>query len=622
MPYDLYLFDFDYTLADSSRGIVMCFRHVLDQHGYTDVTDEAIKRTIGKTLEASFTQLTGVDDPERVALMKSEYTTHAGLCMTANTRLFPETKRVLSRLKAQGARLGIISTKYRFRIEELVKQEFPEGFFDLIIGGEDVEQMKPSPEGVRLALQRMQCDKRKALYVGDSTVDAETAQAAGVDFAGILHGMTTREELAPYPHRAILPSLSGLSRVTPPLPRIGLWQLLLLGLVAFMAVEECLHSAYHDFLFFPLLLPLLLWRLSLRHRLLPVKLHDALCRRLRLVRLRTARGKAIPLRDTTPCTCLNCGEIYTGNYCPRCGQSRTTSRYHWSNALKNIAGGFFNIDSGFGRTLIDLLYRPGHLMREFIGGKRAPYFRPFQMLFILAAIYIMAVQLIDPEALKSSSKAAPTQSETLQKTREALQKEAEENEDSLGRALMQYALKGFDQRMAKAAQDSLNDHTKEHSTRQLTQALDGAKQYIRQHPFLNRVAGLLESWFHGNKAFLILSTLPLFAIGSRFAFRHKRFCPRFNLTEHLFLQAYIACQLLLISILLLPIHGHAQTDDLYEVSMTGIFLLFCADFKQLYGCSWKSSIRHTLQLFACALLILILLSTLLVTLGILLMMIV
>ena len=53
--YGVYLFDFDYTLADSSRGIVMCFRHVLERHGYKGIDDHAIKRTIGKTLEEQHT---------------------------------------------------------------------------------------------------------------------------------------------------------------------------------------------------------------------------------------------------------------------------------------------------------------------------------------------------------------------------------------------------------------------------------------------------------------------------------------------------------------------------------------------------------------------------------------
>ena len=34
MNYSAYLFDFDYTLADSSKGIVKCYRIVLEQHGF------------------------------------------------------------------------------------------------------------------------------------------------------------------------------------------------------------------------------------------------------------------------------------------------------------------------------------------------------------------------------------------------------------------------------------------------------------------------------------------------------------------------------------------------------------------------------------------------------------
>ena len=73
MNYKTYLFDFDYTLADSSRGIVKCFRIVLTRHQYLTVTDEAIKRTIGKTLEESFSILTGITDPVQLEAFRQEY---------------------------------------------------------------------------------------------------------------------------------------------------------------------------------------------------------------------------------------------------------------------------------------------------------------------------------------------------------------------------------------------------------------------------------------------------------------------------------------------------------------------------------------------------------------------
>lgn len=205
--YNAYLFDFDYTLADSSRGIVMCFRRVLERHHYSQVTDNEIKRTIGKTLENSFSILTGVTDTDTLAAYKKEYVKEADVYMTANTFLFPETAEVLNGLKKRGTKIGIISTKFRYRIMELLSKHFPTDFFDIIVGGEDVKTAKPSPEGLIFAMQRLGCSKEETLYIGDSTVDAETAQAGGTDFAGILHGATTREELEAYPHTVVADSL-------------------------------------------------------------------------------------------------------------------------------------------------------------------------------------------------------------------------------------------------------------------------------------------------------------------------------------------------------------------------------------------------------------------------------
>ncbi|MDM8325602.1 HAD-IA family hydrolase [Bacteroides gallinaceum] len=208
--YHTYLFDFDYTLADSSKGIVICFRNVLERHRHTGISDEQIKRTIGKTLVDSFSILTGIGDEAILEEYRKEYVKEADRFMTANTRLFPETVSVLQALKEKGANIGIISTKYRYRIMELAKDTVPEGIIDLIVGGEDVKTAKPSPEGVFLALENLGTDKDTTLYIGDSIVDAETAQAAGMDFAGVLHGATTAEELEAYPHVAIMKDLTEL----------------------------------------------------------------------------------------------------------------------------------------------------------------------------------------------------------------------------------------------------------------------------------------------------------------------------------------------------------------------------------------------------------------------------
>ena len=88
-------------------------------------------------------------------------------------------------------------------------------FIDIIVGGEDVKAAKPSPEGLLFAIKQLHVTKAETLYIGDSTVDAQTAKSADVDFVGVLHGMTTAEELQQYPHKKIMNSLEELLEKEP-----------------------------------------------------------------------------------------------------------------------------------------------------------------------------------------------------------------------------------------------------------------------------------------------------------------------------------------------------------------------------------------------------------------------
>lgn len=661
MNYTTYLFDFDYTLADSSRGIVTCFQNVLKRHGYTEVTDEEIKRTIGKTLEDSFSILTGVTDAQQLAGFKKEYGKEADTHMTVNTMLFLETKSVLIALKDAGARIGIISTKFRFRIKDLLDQHFPDNFMDIIIGGEDVKTAKPSPEGLLLAIKQLHATKAETLYIGDSTVDAETAQAAGVDFAGVTHGVTTAQELSKYPHRKIMttleelldkneeqpsknntlpdkcdepqqpdcdctantPVLPGSTPGTPKKKRISIGQIILLAIFLWLSYEE---QEYSESWLFPALFVFTLWGIAQKRKIIPQCITDFIeprwhpyAVRLRAFHLKLMRGKQAPRNSEEPCTCRNCGTTYVGNFCSRCGQSRKTPRYRFSNAVKNILGGFTNIDNGFGRTLIDLLYRPGYMIRDFIDGKRIQYFRPFQTLFILAALYIMAVQVIDPEALKKREKPKEKQDiEDIIAARDELIQDRDNAQSETEKRVLDITIKSLEKSLDKAMKKS----EKTSSAKRVSDGDDkgvmdelfdassevGTKfeKYFDNSPFLQKVWNLLKGWAHGNKAFSIIATLPLFALATLIAFHRRKYKLNYNLTEHVFIQAYIACQILFLSIVILPINGHAQVNDLYELPWWFIFVLFWWDYKQLYSATWWKSFWRTILMFLYALLIVIL----------------
>lgn len=182
----------------------MCFQNVLKRNGYRDIDDETIKRTIGLTLEQAFSSMTGEKDPSVLARWRKEYVAAADRVMNDATRLFEEVPEMFESLRKQGAKIGIISTKYRYRIEDFLLRHFEQLPVDLIIGGEDVSLAKPSPEGINAALNRLGVSAEDTLYCGDSTVDGATAQNAGVDFIGVLHGVTPREELERYPNVGIV----------------------------------------------------------------------------------------------------------------------------------------------------------------------------------------------------------------------------------------------------------------------------------------------------------------------------------------------------------------------------------------------------------------------------------
>lgn len=575
MKYTTYLFDFDYTLADSSRGIVICFRNVLERHGHTCIADEAIKRTIGKTLEDSFSILTGITASEILATYKKEYIKEADTYMTINTKLFPETVNVLTALKQQGVQIGIISTKFRFRIREMLDQYFPADFFDIIIGGEDVKKNKPDPQGIKKALRKLHRRKDETLYIGDSTVDAQAAQLAKVDFVGVLNGMTTRKELAVFPHRQILDNLS--------------------------------------------LLPLIDKSAPYRPHNMPSKVIAV----YRLLHQKQIRGKHELEENNTDCTCRNCGKIFQGNHCPHCGQPRNTPRFTIRNAFQNILSGFFNIDNGFSRNLLELLYRPGYMIRDYLKGKRIHYYKPFQTLFVLAALYIMAVQLIDPKAMssstdnghneigyreiisqlgikydqavKDSSKYYLEQSMALTDSARIIEEKssAEEGAD--------FTIKELNEEKEKEkdwdAFDDMADAMVIAATEISSHWQENKNTFLDENSFFTAVANLMKGWVHGNKAFSILALLPFFTLGSRLSFRRTCIGRQMNLTEIFFAQVYIACQILWVSLLILPFTGQAHPDEVFDLSYKAIFILFVWDNRQIFGLSWWKSFYRTFIMF-------------------------
>jgi phosphoglycolate phosphatase len=201
------IFDFDYTLADSARGAIDCINSAFGGMGLPAASDEAICRTIGMSLSAAYERLTGDSRRDRAAEFAGLFIRRAGEVMVDKTVVFETVKPTITLLKQQGLRLGIVSTKYRFRIEEILRREGLLNYFDVIVGGEDVPVHKPDPAGLLSAIERLACSPAEVLYVGDALADAETAGRANIAFIATLSGVTPREAFNSFRVHSFISSL-------------------------------------------------------------------------------------------------------------------------------------------------------------------------------------------------------------------------------------------------------------------------------------------------------------------------------------------------------------------------------------------------------------------------------
>ena len=98
-------------------------------------------------------------------------------------------------LHARGTRLAIATNKLGRFAREIFRHFEMEGLFDAIVGDEDVTQNKPHPEMLIRAIHEMGLPKEAVIFVGDSLIDIQTGENAGVRVFAVPTGLATREEL-------------------------------------------------------------------------------------------------------------------------------------------------------------------------------------------------------------------------------------------------------------------------------------------------------------------------------------------------------------------------------------------------------------------------------------------
>lgn len=89
--------------------------------------------------------------------------------------------------------------------------------------------------------------------------------------------------------------------------------------------------------------------------------------------------------------CLNCGATLQGKYCHVCGQENLELKESFGHMMNHAISDYFHFDHQFFHTLKPLLFKPGFLTNEYMGGRRAQYLHPVKMYIFISIVYFLVL---------------------------------------------------------------------------------------------------------------------------------------------------------------------------------------------------------------------------------------
>lgn len=175
------IFDLDGTLVDSNEVIIEVFQELFAEFGFPVPDAEAV-RAIESAGRARIVEglLPGEKrgDGELMARMDTRCSV---LAREALVRIRPMggAREILEFLRGRGMKVAL-ATNRGSTTADLLGILGLAGFFEVVVTARHVANIKPHPEPLLLALERLGVGREEALFVGDNEVDLRAGRAAGI----------------------------------------------------------------------------------------------------------------------------------------------------------------------------------------------------------------------------------------------------------------------------------------------------------------------------------------------------------------------------------------------------------------------------------------------------------
>ena len=199
----LLVFDLDGTLVDSAPDLVGALNVILAREGLGPLPLERARKFVGRGgrvlirlgLDAQGVSVSDARLEEMFAAYLAEYETR----ISDETLPFPGCVAALDRLAAAGHRFAVLTNKFEKPARMLLRDLGLTDRFDAIVGADTFPMSKPDGAVLRMTIEKAGGDPARAVMVGDTKTDVDTARNAGLPVIGVDFGYAPESmaELAP-----------------------------------------------------------------------------------------------------------------------------------------------------------------------------------------------------------------------------------------------------------------------------------------------------------------------------------------------------------------------------------------------------------------------------------------
>ncbi|MBI9099597.1 MAG: HAD family hydrolase [Spirochaetaceae bacterium] len=194
------IFDLDGTLLNTIDDLADSMNQVLHENSLPEHDRDKYFYFVGngarKLVERALPE--GWGDEKSVEKFLNRYREVYGERWNRKTRLYSGIEDLLLKLRELQIPLAILSNKPHKDVLKVVAHYFDNTLFSVIAGQKEHLPHKPSPDGVFLILKELNVLRENCLFVGDSSVDMQTAVNGGLKAVGVSWGFRSVKELREY----------------------------------------------------------------------------------------------------------------------------------------------------------------------------------------------------------------------------------------------------------------------------------------------------------------------------------------------------------------------------------------------------------------------------------------